>query len=69
MYEGLDGVFFLTLGTMVFGFLGLSVRYCLKSKCDDCSICFGMIKIHRNVKVELQEEKLELENHTVEEKI
>ena len=32
-----------------------SVRYCFKSKCSDCNICFGLIKIHRETAQELQE--------------
>jgi hypothetical protein len=32
---------------------------------QDCSICFGLIQIHRNVDAELQEEKIEIENNIV----
>jgi hypothetical protein len=65
MFDNLDSAFLLTMATLVFGFLGVSVRLCLKSKCDDCSICFGLIQIHRNVDAELQEEKIEIENNIV----
>ena len=36
--------------------------YCFKSKCKSCSICFGLIKIERDVQAENEEEKMEIEN-------
>jgi hypothetical protein len=48
-----------TLGT---GVLGLSIRYCFKSKCEDVSLCFGLIKIHRNTEDEVTAESMELQN-------
>ena len=57
-----DGVFFITIGTLLFGCIGLSIKYLLKSKCDNVNLCYGLIKVHRNVKVEeeLEMKKLEL---------
>jgi len=46
-----------TLGT---GVLGLSIRYCFKSKCEDVSLCFGLIKIHRDTESEVKTEEMEL---------
>ena len=63
-----NGAFFLSIGTMLFAFLGLSVRYCYQSKCKDCSICFGLIHIIRDVDVELQEDKIHLEERKEDEK-
>jgi len=48
-----------TLGT---GVLGLSIRYCFKSKCEDVSLCFGLIKIHRNTDDEVKAEEMEISN-------
>ena len=48
-----------TLGT---GVLGLSIRYCFKSKCQDVSLCFGLIKIHRNTEDEVKAESMELQH-------
>jgi hypothetical protein len=48
-----------TLGT---GVLGLSIRYCFKSKCEDVSLCFGFVKIHRNTEDEVKAEEIELQN-------
>ena len=56
-----DAAFFITTGSLLIGFLGLSIKYCLKSKCQDFSCLWGMIKIIRNVQleseIELREEK------------
>ena len=44
----------ITIITLSFVFLGLIVKACLSSKCDDVQI--GCLKVHRNVALE---EKLE----------
>ena len=56
-----DAVFWITISTLVCGSFGLVVRYCLKSKCDNISICCGLINIHRDVKAEVEEELKEME--------
>jgi hypothetical protein len=33
----------------------------IKSKCSRCSLCFGLIDIHRDVALEVEEEKFEIE--------
>jgi hypothetical protein len=38
--------------TMLLGFCGLALRFCLKSKCEHCNICWGCLKIHRRVELE-----------------
>jgi len=45
------------VGTII-GFLGLTLKMCLKSKCDVIEI--GCLKIHRNVEVEEKLDELEL---------
>ena len=37
---------------MLFGFFGILLRYAFLSKCDNVSICYGLIKIHRVVQIE-----------------
>ena len=37
---------------MFFGFFGILLRYAFLSKCDNVSICYGLIKIHRVVEIE-----------------
>ena len=56
-----DGVFFISISTIIVGFLGLSVRYCLKSKCERFSCCFGLFEIQRRVDLEVQEELAQIE--------
>jgi len=45
---------------LLFGFFGLTIRYCLKSKCDriEC-LCF---KVHRNIEAEEDIAQMEIEN-------
>lgn len=42
--------FWITLAGLVIGFLGLTIRACLKSKCDEVACCG--CRIHRAVEVE-----------------
>lgn len=58
---GIDGVFFLSLATILAGSFGLAVRYCLKSKCEHFSLFCGLIKIDRRVDLETQEHLREIE--------
>jgi hypothetical protein len=51
-YDSFNDVFFITAGTMLFGFFGILLRYAFLSKCDNVSICYGLIKIHRVVQIE-----------------
>lgn len=60
--ETFDAVFFVTISTLVCGSFGLVIRYCLKSKCDNINICFGLVNVHRDIKAELQLEEKELES-------
>ena len=56
-----DAVFFVTISTLLFGCFGLSMKYLLKSKCDNVILCCGLIKVHRNVELEVQEEMKAME--------
>ena len=47
-----DAVFFVSVGTLVIGFLGLVIKYCLKSKCENVRLCWGFIQIKRRVDLE-----------------
>jgi len=55
-----DSTLIYGLATLGSGVLGLSIRYCFKSKCEDVSLCFGLIKIHRNTDDEVKAEELEM---------
>ena len=54
-----DSTFWLSLSVGFFGFLGLALRYCIKSKCSDTSCCYGMISIKRDTQAELEESEFE----------
>lgn len=55
-YNEFNGVFFITIFTLLFGSIGLCLKYCLKSKCDKVNLhCFGFgINIHRDVELEIE---------------
>lgn len=56
-----DAVFFISLATILVGAFGVSVKYCLKSKCEHFSLCYGLIKVDRRVDLEVQEHIREIE--------
>ena len=53
--------FFLTAG-IITGFLSGILIYMLKSKCSRCRLCFGLIEVDRDVQLETEEEKYEIEH-------
>ena len=55
-FNTFDGVFFITIVTIITTFLGLMLKYCLKSKCGEIDFCWGCLKINRNVEIEQEEE-------------
>jgi len=73
--ETYDATFFITITTIITGFLGLTIRFCLKSKCEDINVCFGLLNIKRRVELETDiemnndivhnEEKNDLDNITL----
>lgn len=60
-FETFDGVFFITIITIITTFLGLMLRFCLRSKCGEINLCFGCLKINRDVQLEQEEEIKEME--------
>ena len=50
------------LATLGSGILTISLRHCFKSKCEDLSLCFGLIKVHRDTEAEIKTEEMELKN-------
>jgi hypothetical protein len=59
--ETYDGVFFLSLATILASSLAVAIRYCLKSKCEDFSICYGLLRVERRVDLETQVDLRSLE--------
>jgi len=60
-YDTFDAVFWITTGTLITGFLGVALKYALKSKCEECTLCFGLITIKRRVDLEAEVEEREME--------
>ena len=56
----LDSVFWITLATIIFGSVGVMLRYCFKSKCSKVTCC--CFSIERDVQSE-NAESLEEMNH------
>jgi len=57
-----NGTFWLSALGIVTAFLSGALVYAIKSKCIECNLCFGLINVKRDVRTELEEEKLEIEN-------
>ena len=60
-YDEFGGTFWLSVATIISGAFALTIQYCLKSKCSDINICFGLFDIKRRVDLEVQTELKELE--------
>ena len=50
-----DSIFWISIATLLTGFTLKLFSICLKSKCEDCNICFGLLNVHRNVVIEERE--------------
>ena len=55
------GFHFLSITGVISAFISGALVYAIKSKCSRCSLCFGLIDIQRNVELEVEEEKFEIE--------
>lgn len=58
----MDPVLSIAILTVCAGAFGILVRYAFRSKCEHLIICWGLIKVDRNVEAENEEEKMEIEN-------
>ena len=52
--DGVNGIFYLSLITLLCTSISLSIRYCYKSKCSEFSCC--CMKLKRDVDIEKQED-------------
>ena len=52
--EGVNAVFYISLCTILFSCLTLSIKYCYKSKCSQIDFC--CIRITRNIEIEKEED-------------
>ena len=55
------GTFWLTITGVISAFVSGALVYAFKSKCSRCSLCFGLIDIQRDVALEVEEKKFEIE--------
>jgi len=62
MSDTFDGVFFISLSTIMLTGCGIILRYCLKSKCENFSLCCGLLTIHRRTDQETEEHITDLNN-------
>lgn len=56
-----NSTFWLTVATIITGSIGLAIKFCLKSKCENINCCWGGLVIHRNVELEQEEEMKAME--------
>lgn len=55
-YQTFDGIFWMSLATLISGSVAFGIRYCLKMKCEQIKCCCGCISIKRNIELEVKEE-------------
>jgi hypothetical protein len=60
--SGLDSIFWISFVTIISGCVLKLASLCFKSKCKECSICGGRIKITRDIEGEQRATEFEL-NH------
>lgn len=60
-YNTFDSFFFVSIATLIFGSIGLCVRYSFNSKCTKLKLC--CIEILRDVEVEEKIEELNTNNN------
>ena len=56
-YDTFNDIFWISISTSFFALVGLTIKTALKSKCDETNLCWGLIKIHRRVELEENEEE------------
>jgi hypothetical protein len=57
-----NGIFWISITANLISLIIGLVKICSKSKCDNVELC--CIKIHRNVQLEFEESKIEMEKKT-----
>jgi hypothetical protein len=61
-YATYDSVFFLSVGGIILGGIGLCIRTCYKCKLSDVDLCFGLIKVKRDTRMEEQLDEVVVHN-------
>ena len=65
--EGVNGIFYISIATLLCTGISLSIKYCYKSKCKQVELC-NCIKIIRDVDVEQNEDLTLVKTSSSEEK-
>ena len=60
-FQEFNAAFFLSMGTLIFGFGGVIINGMFKSKCKKCKLC--CVEIERDIEIESKEDELALERH------
>ena len=56
-------IFTITISCLGIITLLYAIKLILNSKCDNCSICFGLIKFHRNINKEIELDKYKIDHN------
>ena len=59
----MEDITLISLVSLIFGFVILLCKMIYKSKCSDCEICFGLLKIRRNIDKEIEKEKYNIDHN------
>jgi hypothetical protein len=62
MDKEFNGTFFLSCLGIITAFISGVLVYCIKSKCVEFDVCYGLISIKRDVKAEVEIEQEQLEH-------
>jgi hypothetical protein len=55
-YDTFGDTFWLAVLAATVGACGLSVKYSVRAKCTQCSLCFGLLRVGRDTHAELTED-------------
>lgn len=55
-----DATFWITIGGMVIAFGGLVLNTCLKSKCKEIKLCWGLFNCVRDIEAEVELEEVRM---------
>jgi hypothetical protein len=62
-YDTFDSAFFITITTIIFGVVSLSIRSCLRSKCKKLDCCGILIERDTEAEEHIDERAMELKRN------
>jgi hypothetical protein len=57
-FHTFNDIFWISIASMTFACLVSVLKYAFKSKCDQLSLCFGLINVHRAVELERDDDRV-----------